>query len=368
MHGLDHELVDVGQGVGEVFGLAAVVGRHVLQQRFLAEIEAHHLRHVDVDRLVVGDAGADRVGQGQVAGPRGEVQARRAEHRFGSKYERVDIVVVDAPVDHVDPGQAAGAAHVADFILDQQVGALDQVDAHLVGEEGVLVIGAVVDARGQQHHGRLTLAVRRGDRAQGFEQFVAVVRDRGDAGATEQLREQPHHDFAILDHVGNAGRGPAVVLEHVVLVRAGAHHVDAGNVRVDIVRQVEVDHFRAELRVVEDQAFGDAIGLENLAIVVDVVDEGIQGAHALLEALAQALPFGLGHHAWNQIERNQAFRVAALGIDGEGDADAPEQYFCFATLEGELFGRQRFEPGIDQCIGWPNMVGPTHLVEDRGAF
>ena len=65
---LDHELVEIVEHVGQMLGLAAAPGRHVLQDRLLAEIELHDLRHVAVDRLVVGDAGADRIGERDVAG------------------------------------------------------------------------------------------------------------------------------------------------------------------------------------------------------------------------------------------------------------------------------------------------------------
>src|ERR1051326_768105 len=61
VHFLDYQLVEAVEHVGEVVGLAAAPGRHVFENRFLAEIEPHDLRHVAVDRLVVGDAGADRV-------------------------------------------------------------------------------------------------------------------------------------------------------------------------------------------------------------------------------------------------------------------------------------------------------------------
>ena len=45
------------------------VGRHVGEDRLLAEVVADEVGHVGVHRLVVGDAVADRVGDGDVAGP-----------------------------------------------------------------------------------------------------------------------------------------------------------------------------------------------------------------------------------------------------------------------------------------------------------
>ena len=88
----------------------------------------------------------------------------------------------------------------------------------------------------------------------------------------------------------------------------------------------------------QDQAFGNAAGADDLAVVVDIVQEGVERAGALLQSAAQALPFGLRQHARNEVERNQAFGIAAFGIDGEGDADAAEQHFGLASLERKLVG------------------------------
>ena len=68
----------------------------------LAEIEADHLGDVGINGLVVGDAGADGVGDGDVAGAIGGEQAGDAEHGVGAEHEGVQEVVVDAAVDHVD--------------------------------------------------------------------------------------------------------------------------------------------------------------------------------------------------------------------------------------------------------------------------
>ena len=152
---LDDEILDVVEHIGKVLGLAAAPGRHVLEDRLFAEEELHDLRHVAVDRLVVGDAGADRIGERQIAGLVDCHQARHAERGVRPERERVEEVVVDAPVDDVDALEPFGGAHIGDLALDHEVAALDQLDAELVGQEGVLVIGGIVDAGREQHHGRI---------------------------------------------------------------------------------------------------------------------------------------------------------------------------------------------------------------------
>jgi hypothetical protein len=75
----------VVEHVGERVRLAAAPGRHVLQDRLLAEIEADDLRHVAVDRLVVGDAGADRIGERDVAGLVGDIRPGTPSAESGRK-------------------------------------------------------------------------------------------------------------------------------------------------------------------------------------------------------------------------------------------------------------------------------------------
>ena len=66
------------------------------------------------------------------------------------KAERIEEVVVDAAIDDVDALEAVDGLHVDDDAVDDQVAALDQLDAHLLGEKTVLEIGAVVDAGSEQ--------------------------------------------------------------------------------------------------------------------------------------------------------------------------------------------------------------------------
>ena len=63
--------------------------------------------NVGVERLVVGDAGADGVGERDVAGAIGVEQAGDAEVRVAAERQRIEEVVVDAAVDDVDARRPA---------------------------------------------------------------------------------------------------------------------------------------------------------------------------------------------------------------------------------------------------------------------
>jgi hypothetical protein len=59
-------------------------------------------------------------------------------------------------------------------------------------------------------------------------------------------------------------------------------------------------------------------------VVVNVVNEGVEGADSLLEAALQADPFLAGQHAGDDVEGDEAFGSFFLAVHGEGDADAVE--------------------------------------------
>ena len=146
-------------------GIGQQVRLDVLQQRLLVEVEADHLGDVVVDRLVVGDARAEGVGERDRAGAVGAHEAGDAEQRVRAELERVDEVVVEAAVDGVDALQAVGRAHVDDVVAHDEVRCLDELDAHLPREEGVLEVGRVQRARRPDDDRRLALG-RGGDGAQ----------------------------------------------------------------------------------------------------------------------------------------------------------------------------------------------------------
>jgi hypothetical protein len=127
---------------------------------------------------------------------------------------------------------------------------------------------------------------------QRLEQQAGVVLDWMHALAREQLREQPHHHLAVLEHVRHARGRAQVVFQHVVLAVIVAHEVDAGDVRVHLVRQVEAEHRHLVGLVGEHLLGGNHAGLENLLPVVDVVEEAVERVDALAQALGEPFPFG----------------------------------------------------------------------------
>ena len=80
----------------------------------------------------------------------------------GQEVQRVEELVVDAAVHDVDALFAARRPHVEHVVAADEVAALDELDAHLPGEERVLEVRRVVHARREQDDRRVVDATRRG--------------------------------------------------------------------------------------------------------------------------------------------------------------------------------------------------------------
>ncbi len=365
------EPVQVREHVAQFLGVAAQVGGHVVQDRLLAEIELDHLRHVGVDRLVVGHPGADGIGQREVAAAVHAEHAGATQRAVGPEHLRVEEVVVDAAVDHVHPLRALRGAHEHVLVTHEQVLALDQFHAHLLGQEGMFEVGAVVHAGRQHHHGRLVDA-RGGHGAQRLQQQVGVMRHRRHAVQAEQFGEQPHHHLAIFEHVAHAAGHAQVVLEHVVAAAAvgigGAHDVHAGDVRVHPARHLDAAHLGPVLAVVQHLLGRHQPGLEDLLVVVDVVQEAIQRGHALTQPFLHVFPLVTGDDARNQVEGDQPLGAGAVlvfgAVDGEGDADAAEDHLRLVATVAHQFLRLRLQPAFVGAVVVPHLAAAdAHFIE-----
>ena len=83
-------------------------------------------------------------------------QPGAADQRVGTEVQRVQELVVDAPVDDVDALLAGRRAHVDDVLPAYEVATLDELDTHLTREERVLEVRGVVYAR--REHDDLRIA------------------------------------------------------------------------------------------------------------------------------------------------------------------------------------------------------------------
>ena len=79
--------------------------------------------------------------------------SRAADKRLGPELQRVQVLVVDAPIDDMDGHLALGRPQEDVGAMADEVPPLHEVHAHEAGEQGVLVERGVVHA-GSEHHDR----------------------------------------------------------------------------------------------------------------------------------------------------------------------------------------------------------------------
>ena len=139
-----------------------------------------------------------------------------------------------AAVDHVHALAPVDRAHVdAVVVADDEVGALDELGAHPLGEERVLEVGASCRCPGVS-----TTSVRVGDAVGGERrpacrlQLVGVAVDRAGCSAAANSSANARLEIgAVLQHVAHARRHAQVVLEHVHRAVVVADEVAAADVR-----------------------------------------------------------------------------------------------------------------------------------------
>ena len=311
---LEDELVAAGERVLADGVVHQVHRLDVLQDRVLAQVVADHGRHVGVDELVVGHAVPHPVGDRHPSGPRRVDDARTAHQRLGAELQRVEILVVDAAVDHVHRDLALGGAEEDVGAVADEVAALHQVHAHEAGQQRVLVEGRVVHARRQHDHRRVLHRRRRGA-AQRVDQASRVVGDHLNGLAPEQLGQHPRHGGAVGQHVAHPGRAPQVVLQHAELAVLVTDHVDARHVDAHAVgRRVAVGRPH-EPRGARDHLVRDEPVADDAGGAVDVGQEELERPHPLGHPRRHLGPLGAGEDPGHHVEGERSL----LAVEVEGD-------------------------------------------------
>ena len=256
----------------------------------LPKVVAHEIGDPGVDDLVVGDSGAGGVGDGDAPRLPRPHQSRDTERRIRTERLGVEEQVVDPAVDHVDGLETVDRPHEHAVVVgDDEVGALNERGAHALGEEGVLEVRRVEDPRREDDDARIGDLVRC-QRDEQLGQLLRVGVDGGDPLPREHLGKRPLGDRPILQHVADPRGHAQVVLEHVHGAVGVAHEIRPGDVRPHTEPRLDALALGAEVdRAVEQLPREHAIG-DHPLVVVDVVDEPIEGDEALLESLGDARP------------------------------------------------------------------------------
>ena len=159
----------------------------------------------------------------------------------------------------------------------------------------------------------------------------------------EEFRQHALHHGAVLDHVRDAARHPQVVLQNVELAVGVPHQIGAANVRPDAVRRADAGAAGTVFAGFQHVLFRDHAIAQHPPVVVDVVDEGVERPHALLEPARDLVPLRLQDQARHDVERPLAVDVGAVVVDGEGDAHGADGEFGRGLAFADLVVRESGE-------------------------
>ena len=126
----------------------------------------------------------------------------------------------------------------------------------------------------------------------------------------------------VLDHVGDARGRAAVVFQNLEAAQLVAHQVGAVDVHVGAVGHVDAAHLRAIVLVAQDQLGRNHAVAEDLLVVIDVLQEEVDGGDPLGDAGLDGPPVLLGDDPRDHVERQDAVDGVLLAVDREGDAEA----------------------------------------------
>ena len=258
--------------------------------------------------------------------------------------------------------QALSRAHEDKVLVHDQIGALHQLDAHLLGEVEVLVVRGVVETGRQEHDRRVVDAWRR-EPAQVAQELVHVALDRPHGVAGEQVRKDALHDVAVGQHIRGAGGRPQVVLEDEELALAVPYQVDAGDVAVDAVGDGQAFDLPHVEGAAEHDLGRDGALLEDQLAAVDVLEEEVQGGKALLQAGFEAPPGARRDDPRDDVEREHLLGPLLVRVDGEGDPVVPEHLEGQVVPALELGRAQAVEVLVQAPVAWSWLPGGRkHLV------
>ena len=129
---------------------------------------------------------------------------------------------------------------------------------------------------------------------------------------------------------------------------------------IDAVRRIDAEHLRPERVVEQHQLRRHQPGPEDLLIVIDVVEKGVDRLHPLDGAPLDQIPLGAVDNAGDKVEGNQPLGRTAFAIDRKGDAEPAEN-----LLGGLLLVDEGVDGEAVEQLGKAAKAGRTLPVSSR---
>ncbi|MNC03403.1 hypothetical protein D3C75_508100 [compost metagenome] len=195
--------METGQHILPLLRPGQHIGGHIPDNRLFLQIIADHVGHIGVHGFIVSHTGARSIHNGHIAGPVSIHYSRHPQHGGRIKSKRVQIIVINPAVNHIHLGQSAQPADEYLVVHHHQIPPFHQMDAHLLGQEGMLIIGGVVFAGRQESNDRVFFPGRT-KTAQHRQKPVQAMLHIPDGGGQGQLGVQLVHHGAAFEQVRKA--------------------------------------------------------------------------------------------------------------------------------------------------------------------
>ena len=201
---LDHAIVHLRQRLGQHGLFATPPGVQRRQQQLLAQQARSQRRQKAENGTGFEKTGARQIRHDHIAGADRLQQAGNAKPGFGPQLQRVEILVINALDQHIDLLQPVQGFQIELAVTHGQIAALDQRNAEIACQIGLLEIGFVERSRREQ--GNMGALARRAAAAQAGNQRPVERGQALHAHAIQRLRKLLRHHMAVFQHVAQTGR------------------------------------------------------------------------------------------------------------------------------------------------------------------
>ncbi len=156
------------------------------------------------------------------------------------------------------------------MVLNNQIATFHKFNNHQAGQSSMLKICWIIDSRCKQHNSwGPNLPWREGQQV--FVQNIGILCNRPDKILRDQIRKNPFRDLPVFDHVRYAWRGSQIVFQYVKGSIMIPYQVDACNVHIDVMGNVDTLHFTQVVWTRIHQFYRNDSVFQNKLLVVNVL-------------------------------------------------------------------------------------------------
>ena len=258
-------------------GVAAPIGIDGGELELFAEEVLAEAREEHEEGGGFEHAGAEGVGNGDVAGVDGLNESGDAEGGVAAEFEGVAEVIILAAEDDVDLLEAAERFQENVVVADGEVGAFHECEAQVAGEVGVFEIGFVERPGGEEDDAGGFVVVR----GEGCEGVADGAEERGEAlhaAVAENVGHGAGDDEAVFQCVAGAGGGLRAISDDAEAAVGGAADVGGIEVQPSAVGNVHAMKRAEVTAVAEDELGRDEAVAEKLLRAVEIGKKVIEKA------------------------------------------------------------------------------------------